>query len=428
VLSAPGAVALFLVVTAGPIQAQGQVDLGNQTTVEIPFKKVEPEFVNLYIPGQKQASGTQDAEAADVAKKAANWYVWQLLYKHGPSVVKNFKERMDYAVLNKDKNQVFMRMFNQQMINYFKTLLAGNFGTYSVAQINAGVMFPSLARYGDEEFGKYLIELAKDSKLHDAVKLYAIKGLREFFKAKPPQPASDEQKVGAEDAARLEAVLGFLMREAPKSQSPEEVEAFRFVRREAVKALAQAAVPAASITKDDVKVPVALALLQVLAPEKNGINPPTSMSEKAEAAIGLCTMRAVERSKVVRFESYQPEAAIYLVGKFLTEFGELYQTDEPNLAKGSTIPTLLPWKNYADKLISALQEMQERTPAGAAYSANLDKLVESGKRLLGDIRIHRRIDEPLANLKSTVKQMWPQAPALSPYAGLTQPQLQVKMP
>jgi hypothetical protein len=424
-LAAAGAVMLVLTFS-GQVQGQ-QPDLGNQTTVEVPFRKVEQEFLS-YIYGKKQASGPQDAEAKDVAKKAANWHVWQLVYKHGPSVARKFKALMDDAVNNKANNQVFMQLFNQQMIAYFKILLDAEFRSHAVPQINAGVMFPALARYGDEEFGKYLIEVAKSSKVHDAIKLYALKGLREFFRAKPPQPAQDEQKVGAEDVARLDVVLAFLMREAPKNLTPEEAEAFRFVRREAVKALAQAAVPAGSISKDEVKVPVALALLQVLAPEKNGISPPSSMTEKAEAAVGLLSMRAVDLSGVVRFESYQPEAAIYLVGKFLTDFGDLYQTDEPNLAKGSNIPTLLPWKNYADKLVPALQEMKKRTPPGAAYRANLDKLVESGTLLLEAIKIHRRVDEPLANLKSTVKQMWPQAPTLSPYAGFTQPQLQVKMP
>src|SRR4051794_11131843 len=118
------AAALLLALGTGPLLAQQLDNLGKKEEVEVPFRKIETEFVNQYVPGQKLASGPQDPEATDVAMKAAKWYVWQLTwsYRHAPSVVKEFKSRMEVAVNPnyRERNQVFMRIFNQQMISCFK--------------------------------------------------------------------------------------------------------------------------------------------------------------------------------------------------------------------------------------------------------------------------------------------------------------------
>ena len=74
----------------------------------------------------------------------------------------------------------------------------------------SAVVLPAVASYGDEAFGNYLAAMLNDAKLHDAVKLYALKGLRQFFKANPPQPANDVQSVRESDIPRIEAVLADL--------------------------------------------------------------------------------------------------------------------------------------------------------------------------------------------------------------------------
>ena len=71
-----------------------------------------------------------------------------------------------------------------------------------------------------------------------------------------------------------------------------ELEALRYLRREAVISLAHAGVPAVSAIKSSgaVKGPVAYELLRVLVKGKGAYNPSPSLSERVEAALGLCLL------------------------------------------------------------------------------------------------------------------------------------------
>jgi len=429
----PAAVALIL--AAGPGQALAQPERLGKTkaAVEGPYRKLEQE-INRYVSGQKQASGPADKEAVEAATAAAVWFVYRLddwfaqpSYREFlPTVVKEFdRSFMDLAVRNKATNKAFMQIYNKQMIALLKNLMAQDFNNpwWRVPQINGAVMLPVLARYGDEDVGDYLTEMLKDPKLHDALKVYALKGLREFFAASPPQVDRDEQKVRPRDAARVEVLLAFLTRPAPKDAPPEEVEAWRFIRREAIKALAQTRMPAAVVDKTGVKVPVALGLMKVLAPEKNGLAPTSSLTEKGEAAIGLCRMNAKD------FERYKPEATVYLVGKFLVEFATKYREDEPNFGGKTNRPPLLPWKYYAERLEQSLLELQKQAnvqqPPNPAYQQNVKVLLDHTLLpLLGKMKRHDRIDAPDL-LENALAKMWPAAPALGPYQGVPSEQIQV---
>jgi hypothetical protein len=418
------AIGVALLMAAGAKEALAQEDqLGNKQTVEAPYQKLQPN-INQYVAGQIQPTGPNDMEAKTSATVAAKWFVYPMTWKVArennrellPDIVRQFDRfmamatRRDFAA----RNKAFMELFNQQMISTFKELLARDFKADQVSQVNGCVLLPILARYGDDAFGNYLVELLKDGKLHDALKVHALKGLRAFFVARPPVLDVDDQRVREGDAARVAAVLAFVTRAAPKT--PEEVEAYRFIRREAIKALAQSRIPAEAIDKNGVKTPVALGLMKVLAAEKNGISPPPSLTEKAEAAIGLCRMNT-------KLDKYQPEAAVCLVGKFLTEFAAKYREDAPNL-KGTEVPPLIPWRFYASRLEEGLQEMN-RNARDPAYANKLKTLLANSKGILDSMKRHNTIDEP-ASLVSAVTAMWPQAPALTPYQGV--PGTQIQMP
>jgi len=416
----PAAVALVLAAGSGYALAKPE-KMFQKNEVEEPFRRLEQD-INRYFAGEKQAASPDDKEGREAAKVAARWFVgrldwWDVQVGNRellPTIVRDFKNNyMAYSLRDRDKNKVFMQMFNQEMIALLKILLAKDFNTYKIAQINAGVMLPALAAYGDEDFGNYLAEMVKDTKLHDALKLYALKGLRQFFAVRPPQVDIAEAAVGKVDAARVEVVLAFLSRETPKEASAEEVEATRFIRREAIKALAQTHIPATLVDKNVVKVPVAQGLLRVLAAERNDLAPLPSLTEKAEAAIGLC------RIQPTAIEQYQPEASVYLVGKFLLDFAREYRKDEPNFGGKADRPPLLPWKSYADRLQKALKAMQEAKgpPPDAAYKEKLKKLVEYSFPLLELMKHHQPIDDPTV-LEGALAKMWPMTPAMTLYQGV----------
>src|SRR5207244_1546371 len=102
----------------------------------------------------------------------------------------------------------------------------------------------------------------------------------------------------------------------------EEQMAVRFIRREAIIALAQAGAPAVSAVPDKVakKAPnpvglVAPTLLKVLA---GNLQPPPSSHEKIEAAIGLCNM------KHPNMPEYNPGLATYLIGQMILDLSAEY--------------------------------------------------------------------------------------------------------
>jgi hypothetical protein len=424
---------VFVGIGSGTALAQPPKQLGSSNEVEQAFRRFDP-VIREYLAGNKQAVGPNVMEATDAATAAARWFVWRLTHfskrdqgdrEYAAKIVRNFKSDFMDAATRPEytaQNKAFMQIFNQQMIVAMKELLALDFKTYTEAQINGCLMLPILAQSGDDTFGNYLVELLKDAKLHDALRVHVLKGLRSFFAARPPFLDEDAQKVNQQDAERVAAVMAFVVRPTPKDLSPEELEAFRFIRREGIKALAQTRMPAEVVDKTGVKTPAALVLMKLLAPEKNDINPPTSLSEKLEAAIGLCRMN-------LKLVKYQPDATVYLVGKVLTEFAAKYREDEPNVIKGgSDRPPLMPWKYHAKRLELALQEMAAQSTQGN-FSKDLNTLVQNSRGILLKIYGHGQVaDQDVTGLVGVVTGMWPQAPALSPYQGVTNPNSQIQMP
>jgi hypothetical protein len=434
----PAVVALVLAAGSGSALAQPEM-MGNKNNVEEPYRRLQLS-IDKYFTGEKIASGPTDKEAVEAATVAAKWFVYRMTWvtaqkalqetgsgDYFPRIVKEFdRSFMDYAVRSAPKNKAFMEIFSKQMIAAEKELMGKEFSDYKIAQINGAVLLPILARYGDEDVGDYLTEMLKDAKLHDALKVYALKGLRAFFKVRPPHvdpDRDDEKEARKRDAARVETVLAYMNRKPNDNAPPEEVEALRFIRREAIKALAETRVPALAVVKAKVQLPVALTLLSVLAPEKNGLAPSSSLTEKGEAAIGLC------RIKGGVFEQYQPDAALYLIGRFLVEFATKYREDAINFGgkvKGER-PPLLPWKYYSERLEQGLKELQANIPpqASAAYRTNLKVLTDHSLPLLGRMKRHDTIDEATP-LENAVGKMWPNTPALGLFQGA--PTVQIQLP
>jgi hypothetical protein len=434
----PAALALFLVGAVGQTLAQPRPTmLGALTEIDKAYNAVQPK-INRYLTGEKQASGPTDKEAQEAATAAAKWFVYRLTCYDKYEVDREFlpkiqrafdKDFMFYADKYAAKNKVFMHMFDQHMIAAMKELLAQDFRNAATSQINAAVLLSLLGSYGDEDVGDYLAQVLRDPKIHDAIKVHVLKGLRAFFAALPPRvdPDTVDEKVRLRDGARVEAVVAFLDRKTPADVTPDEMEAVRYIRREAIKALAQTRIPALLVYKGTVKTPVALSLMKVLAAEKNDMGPAPSLTEKCEAAIGLC------RTKTSVFEQYDPEAAIYLVGKFFLEFATKYHEDEGTFAPSKSAketrekPPLLPWKYQADRLEKALKEFQTTVPAQAspAYKQKLKVMVDHCLPIVGKMKRWEQIEAPSV-LEDALSKMWPSTPALNLFRGV--PNLQIQMP
>jgi hypothetical protein len=193
---------------------------------------------------------------------------------------------------------------------------------------------------------------------------------------------------------RLAALKAFLERPAPdKDASPEEIEAHRYVRRECVRALAAVGIPAIDVSQRTSVDGVGIyPLLSVLADpkNKNALNPPPSLTEKLEAAIGICNMRILGADPL---SLYQPDVSVYLVGQFMEEFIAEYRKDQSKFSTDKALKPAILWKAHALRFWDAKYKDTGKENAGA-----LDNLIQqtakspaankSAKLLLDTVRTH----------------------------------------
>jgi hypothetical protein len=283
--------------------------------------------------------------------------------------------------------------------------------------VNAALMFPSWASNGSEEVADYLAELVRDPKRHDAVKLYALRGLGEYFKARAfadtnkPRAgvlAPPDQVDG--DAKRVQAVIDFVKRKSPitPEMTPEQAEAVRYVRREAIRALAKVQVPALFVDPNPkvnkVKAPVAVALLELLAGKSAGVDPELSLLEQCDAALALCNMKG---ARII--PEYDPKLAVPFVARTLAEFAKVYNDDFNNVIfnekqRGKDkLGALYPWAALTARFQGGLLQMKSSNdPAAAKLAANLEGIAALLLKNTGDRKL--AVDGPVINNLITFAQ------------------------
>src|SRR5262249_16616440 len=143
----------------------------------------------------------------------------------------------------------------------------------------------------------------------------------------------------------VQALIEFIKRPPnyPKDAPADEVEAFRYLRREAIRALGQSRLPAV-VQKKEVVAQPALELLRVMT--KEDIKPDPTLSEQFEAALGLCRMQSKN------YKDYQPDYVAQHVGYFLNEFITRYNDDRTKTVRSEA------WRVQAVRMQQALEEMQ----------------------------------------------------------------------
>jgi hypothetical protein len=256
----------------------------------------------------------------------------------------------DLSNLEKNKSdtrQQFTDAFAHQMIVRLKEVLQDD---KPIARINAARVLARLGRTGAEEVADACVELIKDPKQNDAVRYWAFSGLRELFSlGHGPQPIL--MKNQAREANAILTLLEWL-EQKPTSLSaastPEEVEGYRILRREAIRALALTRYPAVTDEKRALKGRTALMLVRI--GRKDGFVPEPRIDEQVEAAFGLARMQ----SKL--YDGYQPDYAAHQIAAIVVDFAERYL--DLRGERG--------WKYHAARLNEALAAMKldvERNPA-----------------------------------------------------------------
>ncbi len=232
-----------------------------------------------------------------------------------------------------------------------------------IARINAAMMLDHLAnRTTDEKTDDVLHRLAggnqaaladalagiiKDPNQLDAAKFWAFKGLEHLLalpQTTPPALPRDKEE------AALGEVLKFLQarnKPMPPGTPDEEIDGFRYLRRQAIKALAQGRYPTLSTLPD--KPRPTLTLLKIAADD--GVEPEARLDERVEAAIG------VAHAQPGLDKDYQPDYAAHQLGLFAVDFVKAFDAEK----RTPGAPPTLAWKIEASRLTEALELMKAQS-------------------------------------------------------------------
>ncbi len=208
-----------------------------------------------------------------------------------------------------------------------------------IAKVNAARVLAKLAELGPPDLADALVAVLQ-SQESDGVKYWALRGLRVLAAQQPAVLNPEREKKAAE------ALAAFVERRMTVTDTtkPEDVEGFRVVRREAIRALAHLRNPAAAAGGRG-----PLALLRVVA--KDGLVPPPRMDERVEATIGIA------RLKPALDKEYNQDYALAQLGLFLDDFTQAVTRDR-NEAVDSKAPQLYPWKGFALEMYEAIDQLR----------------------------------------------------------------------
>ncbi|HQR05885.1 MAG TPA: hypothetical protein PLN21_03630 [Gemmatales bacterium] len=224
-----------------------------------------------------------------------------------------------------------------------------------IARINGARVLARLAEWGQEAAVDELINIINHPGEHDAVRLWAFRGLEEIFALNGTNDIRAKELFQSKDGAlrfktALFTVYDWLNANTKVPESrlqylhPEEVEALRYVRRAAERALGASRRPLIVDERAAGKQegPIAELLNRIVAGDA-GITPAASPRERLDATIALCQLRTDFSP------SYQPDYSAYQIGKFLTDLGAKANADLDN--KGATA---FAWPLEAQRLYVAI--------------------------------------------------------------------------
>ena len=412
-------IAVLLAVTSAGWAQEGQA--GTKKELEDAWKTHKAR-AKMLLAGDDQPRKGDEA----VAKAAAEWFLFRITHKSAydqAEVHKTFAAEVATAWEKKlggqanDNRKYINSYFGPALVASMKEVMTRNPPAKEASTaIHAAMMLPTMARFKADPVGAYLADLIdnKDGTTHDIVRLYALKGMREYL---PIFSFYDDYEIDGKlsnlnavlakkphDIKNIDALVKFIERPVSVAgMTKEEIDAVRYLRREAIITLAQVGAPAVSAIKKLKKVegPVAPTLLKVLVKGKGGLQPPASLSEKIEAAHGLCYM------KHANMPEYNPDVAAYLIGQTVVEFVSEYNQDLVNFrvaAVNKTLPAL-PFKVDANRLLVGLKEFAKNPNTDAAA-----KLRDTAQPILLRMTNYDTINT-LPDLQRQVQQSLPKSKA-----------------
>ncbi|HZU37780.1 MAG TPA: hypothetical protein VFA18_17805 [Gemmataceae bacterium] len=325
-------------------------------------------------------NGTLGDDAPQLLPKAAKYYVnrltqaeYQQPHAEGsplPTMDQLVQEAVTQIIVPpsvdqplNDNQQAFQDEYAKYLLVELQNVLKN---PKAIARVNAARILARLGRAGVSRATDLMVtSIDPKNQQLEAVKFWCFRGLKDLLIYGKPKEDQRNHIVTA--------LMDYITapHKPPQHPLPGEVDAIHYVRREAVRALAQWHIPA----DDNGKMPAALVLMRVMAAD--GLTPPPSLTERVAAAEGLCRMQSR------KYDRYQPEYAARQVGYFVADFLVAYNDDL------SRNPHSEAWKILAAKLNLALTDLGNDTKHRDKY---INAVIEQCSNMLKQVKEGGPID------------------------------------
>jgi hypothetical protein len=406
-------VGLGLLAPASWLWGQGKILNVGDTQERLSFSTPELEDWNKnqeYKEFQDYLKGGP-RPADEVFNHAAEWYAYRLSRNEYQEPKPGGKTMHDlYREALETFDPKYVKAKQDELLEVYGKRLMGRLALVVknpkvIARVNAARLLGRLAAQGLEETTEVLVGVLEDPKENDAVKYYALMGIKDFF-AYLHTEGRDRSRFRNQrlEAHCIDALLKYVKHKPnlPPDAPSEQVAAISWVRGEAIAALGQTRFPGLMQVNDRTKVaalerPTALILLRVL--RKDGFTPPPSLSEQVAAVV------SVSQLKGNLCREFRTDYAAHLIGSFLAEFVEAYDgTAEPK--KGEPIKDA--WKINAARLNQALLDLKANA-AEKEYRDYVDKLVVQATPILAEVTAGKRPAPRAEPIRTWLDQNKPKA-------------------
>jgi hypothetical protein len=395
-----------LVVAFTPVAVRAQVQfeskpLGNKSDVEDRFRPQLAEFGSLLNGNVKYTE-----KHKQLVELASRYLVHRVTWIHVQSdfkptgntameqVRKDFQNYMvERLEQGKDKNDDLKNALCKEVAARFDEVFELPLEKNRLAHVNAAMLLADFGKTKNLEARDYLVGLVKNPKSHNLIKLFAVKGLAEYFPAREFLPLLEKNKKPLadqfiRDVEQIDLLVKFIEQDwkLPEKANPGELEGIRYVRREAIKSLALAEVPAAEVSKE--AAPSGIAVVTLMRVCTDELTPPPSLTEKLEAALGLCKVKKSPTS------TYNPDIGVYLVAKVLHEFVSAYQKDWNEFRTSKERQPATTWRLHAKRIDASLDTLVNNTRVAVAKEdADAGKRAQelqliANNALLGPMKTH----------------------------------------
>jgi cytochrome c556 len=360
----------------GPSRGQDDIPGNNEKAVEKEYQDNRT-LLNRLLRGDEpfSAENPKHAAALDAAAKYSTYRFTWVTYESEPSkideVYRNFEEQqLKQIQRSKAATQPQVANAYSKAIGVRAREVLGS--DKAIARVNAARVLAKVAELGQGDLADALLDVfekevarprtgaPRGGERNDGVIYYTLRGMRELLAVPNPAPPAPPVLSAERELKLTQALLAFVTKpvkfttETPK----DEVEGYRAMRREAVRALAYCRAPSLKGKERP-----GMVLLRVAA--NDDVTPEARVDERLEAAIGVARMREATDGK-----EFQPEYAAYQLGLFLDYFASYYA--ENSLPREDRPREQRPFKIYAARLLEALDAMKAETK-NAYVAASVDQ-------------------------------------------------------